>query len=54
MDIAAPIQNLWGKLTEPQRADATRRIIDTVGQHRRGSAIGMPIAVRIVSAQKPR
>lgn len=54
MDIAAPIQNLWGKLTEPQRADATRRIIDTVGQHRRGSAIGLPIAVRIVSAQKPR
>ena len=53
MDIAAPIQNLWADLSPSQQAEATQRIIQTTGQHRRGSAIGLPIAVRMVAARKP-
>jgi SAM-dependent methyltransferase len=53
MDIAAPIQNLWADLSPSQQAEATQRIIQTAGQHRRGSAIGLPIAVRMVAGRKP-
>jgi len=53
MDIAAPIQNLWANLSPSQQAEATQRIIQTAGQHRRGSAIGLLIAVRMVAARKP-
>jgi enediyne biosynthesis protein CalE5 len=53
MDIAAPIQNLWGKLSPDQQTEAKQRIIHTAGQHRNGAAIALPIAVRMVTARKP-
>jgi ubiquinone/menaquinone biosynthesis C-methylase UbiE len=53
LDIAAPIQNLFAKLTEPQRADARTRIIAIADQHRLGNGIALPIAVRFLSARKP-
>ncbi|MEK6786994.1 MAG: methyltransferase domain-containing protein [Nitrospirota bacterium] len=53
MDIAAPIQNLWGKLSPAQKAEAKQRIIHTAEQYRMGSIVALPIAVRMVAAQKP-
>jgi len=53
MDIAAPIQNLWAKLSPERQSEAKQRIIHTAGQYRNGSAIALPIAVRMVAARKP-
>jgi ubiquinone/menaquinone biosynthesis C-methylase UbiE len=53
MDIAAPIQNLWTKLTSPQQREARQRIRETAGQYRKGSDIALPIAVRMVAGRKP-
>jgi ubiquinone/menaquinone biosynthesis C-methylase UbiE len=53
MDIAAPIQNLWAKLSPAQQAKAKQRIIHMAGKHQKGSAVALPIAVRIVAARKP-
>ena len=53
MDIAAPIQNLWAKLGPAQQTDARARIIHTAEQYRVGSAIALPIAVRMVAGRKP-
>ena len=52
MDIAAPIQNLWAKLSPTQQIEARQRIMDTSGQYRKGSGIALPIAVRVVAARK--
>ena len=52
MDIAAPIQNLWAKLSPTQQTEARQRIMDTSGQYRKGSGIALPIAVRVVAARK--
>lgn len=54
MDIAAPIQNLFATLTPAQQAEAERGIITTVNDYRRAEGVSLPIAVRIVSARKPR
>jgi hypothetical protein len=53
MDIAAPIQNLFAKLSDQQKADARGRIVASAGQHRGTDGIALPIAVRIVAARKP-
>ena len=53
MDIAAPIQNFWVKLSPAQQAEAKQRIIDTANQYQKGSAVALPIAVRMVAARKP-
>lgn len=53
MDIAAPIQNLWAKLSSTQQTEARQRILATAGQYQEGSVIALPIAVRMVSARKP-
>ncbi len=53
MDIAAPIQNLWGKLSQIQQGEAKQRIIDTVGRYRQGSIIALPIAIRMVAGRTP-
>lgn len=53
MDIAAPIQNLWAKLSPTQQTEARGNIIQTAGQYRKGSVIALPIAVRIVAGRKP-
>jgi ubiquinone/menaquinone biosynthesis C-methylase UbiE len=53
MEIAAPIQNLFAKLSPSQQAEAEKRIIQSVEQHRRGAVVSLPIAVRFVAAVKP-
>jgi enediyne biosynthesis protein CalE5 len=53
MDIAAPIQNLWAKLSATQQHDAEQRIIQMVESHRRENIFALPIAVRMVAGRKP-
>ncbi|HKN86349.1 MAG TPA: methyltransferase domain-containing protein [Nitrospiraceae bacterium] len=53
MDIAAPIQNVWAKLSASQQRDAKQRIVQIVESYRRGTIFALPIAVRIVSGRKP-
>lgn len=53
MDIAAPIQNLFAKLPEPQKREARDRIVATADQCSSADGIALPIAVRIVAARKP-
>ena len=53
MDIAAPIQNLFAKLSDEQKADARGRIITSANQYRRTDGIILPIAVRMVAGRKP-
>ncbi len=53
MDIAAPIQNMFAKLFDYQKAEVRTRIIQGAEAHRRGTSVALPIAVRFVSAQKP-
>jgi hypothetical protein len=53
MDLAAPIQNLFAKLSEQQKSEARQRIVSSVGQFRRANGIALPIAVRMVAARKP-
>jgi ubiquinone/menaquinone biosynthesis C-methylase UbiE len=53
MDIAAPIQNLFARLSDQQRVDARDLILDSVNRYCRGDGIALPIAVRMVAARKP-
>jgi enediyne biosynthesis protein CalE5 len=53
LDIAAPIQNLWAKLSPVQQMEAKQRILDAAEQYRKGSVVALPIAVRMVTARKP-
>lgn len=53
MDIAAPIQNLWGQLSASHQRDAEQRIVQAVESYRRGSLFALPIAVRMVAGRKP-
>ncbi len=53
MDIAAPIQNLFARLSDHQKTEARHRIIDSVNHYRTANEIALPIAVRMVAARKP-
>lgn len=53
MDIAAPIQNLFAKLSTEQQRQAKERIAETADRFKRTSVIALPIAVRVVSGRKP-
>lgn len=53
-DIAAPIQNLLAKLSDQQKIDARERITTSADQYRQSDGIALPIAVRMVTARKPR
>jgi ubiquinone/menaquinone biosynthesis C-methylase UbiE len=53
IDIAAPIQNLFAKLSGPQKIDARNRIISSLAQYRRTDGVALPIAVRVIAARKP-
>lgn len=53
MDIAAPIQNLFARLSEQQQTEARHRIVDSIGPYRGTDGIALPIAVRMVAARKP-
>ena len=53
MDIAAPIQNLFAKLSTEQQRQVKERIAETADRFKRNSLIALPIAVRFVSGRKP-
>lgn len=53
MEIAAPIQNLMAPLSEQQRQEAKRLILEGASRYRRAERISFPIAVRVVVGRKP-
>ncbi|MDX2252118.1 MAG: methyltransferase domain-containing protein [Nitrospira sp.] len=53
MEIAAPVQNLMAALTDAQKHDVKRLILQAASQFRRGERITFPLAVRMVAARKP-
>ena len=53
MEMAAPLQPLFAKLTPAQRSEAESQIVRAAGQHRRGKQIAFPMAIRVVAARKP-
>jgi len=53
MEIAAPVQNLMAKLSDAQKEEVKRLIIQAASQYRRGERIIFPFAVRMVAARKP-
>lgn len=53
MDIAAPIQNLFARLSAHQQTEARDRIVVAANRYRSAQGIALPIAVRIVAARKP-
>jgi ubiquinone/menaquinone biosynthesis C-methylase UbiE len=53
MDLAAPIQNLFAKLSDRQQFEARTQIVQAAGVHRGSGTIALPIAVRFVSARRP-
>ncbi len=53
LDMAAPLQPLFAKLSTKDRAEAERQIKEAVEQYRKGEEIALPMAIRIVVARKP-
>lgn len=53
MDLAAPLQNLFARLTAIQRGEAKEQIVKAARQFERGREIVLPISVRIVVARTP-
>lgn len=53
MEIAAPVKNLMTTLSETQRLEVKRLIIEAASQFQRGDHITFPIAVRMVAGRKP-
>jgi ubiquinone/menaquinone biosynthesis C-methylase UbiE len=53
MDMAAPIQNLFAKLSGDQKQEAAARIVTAADRHLRDGVVALPIAVRFVTARKP-
>lgn len=53
MEIAAPVKNLMTTLSETQRLEVKRLIIEAASQFQRDAHITFPIAVRMVAGRKP-
>ena len=53
LDMAAPLQPLFAKLSTKDRAEAERQIKESVEPYRKGEEIAVPMAIRIVVARKP-
>lgn len=53
MEMAAPLQSLFAKLTPAQRKEAESHIKNATGQFKRGTKVALPMAIRIVVARKP-
>ena len=53
MDLAAPVQNLMATLSNRQKQDVKRLILESASKFRRGDRIAFPIAARMVAACKP-
>ena len=54
MELAAPIQNLMATLSSDQKQEVKRLILQAVTPYRRDDRVTFPLAVRMVSARKPR
>lgn len=54
LELAAPLQGLLTKLTPSQRREAESLIKLAAARYQQGSAVPLPIAIRIVVARKPR
>lgn len=53
LDVAAPLQPLFAKLSAKDRGEAERQIKEAVEQFRKGEEIALPMAIRVVVARKP-
>lgn len=53
MEIAAPVQNLMAKLSDAQKHDVKRRIMQAASNYRQADRVTFPIAVRMVAGRKP-
>lgn len=53
MEIAAPVKNLITTLSETQRLEVKRLIIEAASQFQHDAHITFPIAVRMVAGRKP-
>lgn len=53
MDMAAPLQPLFAKLSPEQRRQAESEIKRAADQYRKGKSVAFPMAIRIVAARKP-
>ncbi|MBI3611190.1 MAG: class I SAM-dependent methyltransferase [Nitrospirae bacterium] len=53
MDMAAPLQPLFAKLSPDQRKQAESEIKRAADQYRKGKSVAFPMAIRIVAARKP-
>ncbi|MBI2060980.1 MAG: class I SAM-dependent methyltransferase [Nitrospirae bacterium] len=52
MEIAAPLQTLFAKLTAEQRGTAESEIKQLISKYRRNGNVALPTAVRVVAARK--
>jgi ubiquinone/menaquinone biosynthesis C-methylase UbiE len=53
MEIAAPVQNLMAKLSDTQKQEVKRLILQAASQFTRSDRVTFPMVVRMVSARKP-
>jgi ubiquinone/menaquinone biosynthesis C-methylase UbiE len=53
MEMAAPLQPLFAKLSPHDRAKVEAEIKQEVERYHRGKAVAIPMAIRIVAARKP-
>ena len=53
MEMAAPMQTLFARLTPEQSREAESEIKRAAGGYRRGNEISLPMAIRVVAARKP-
>jgi len=53
MEMAAPIQPLFARLSPTDKANAEAEIKREVERYRRGAEVAIPMAIRIVAARKP-
>ena len=53
MEMAAPLQPLFGKLSTDQGREAEMGIKGAAGKYRRGDEVALPMAIRVVVARKP-
>lgn len=53
MEIAAPVQNLMAKLSDTQKQEVKRLILQAASQFTRSDRVTFPMVVRMESARKP-
>ncbi len=53
LEMAAPLQPLFAKLSPAQRSEAERRMKEAAERYRQGDELALPMAIRVVVARKP-